>query len=434
MQTKEHVMTGKQMLWGWPLLAVAIWWLGYGGDAGNFWPWRHEMLLLTGLLGMGYMAISLVLALRLPQLEAWCGGLDRMLRLHRHSAIAAALTLTGHWLLVEAPKWAVSAGWLTRPARRGAGGGNGGGASLHALGNDLGEWGFYLLIALVVVSLLALVSYGRFRLIHRLAPLIYLAGWIHGLCLLPNIGWLSPLGIVIWLPGGVAALGAFYSLLGRVGASDRHAGRLVAVRELADQTSELTMALETPLAHYRPGQFAFFEFDAKEGPHPFTLVRVSPDRRELVIAVRALGDHTRELVAAARVGDPVRVTGPYGAFVAPLGRGRSLWLGAGIGITPFVAWLEAMAARGERGEGITLIQCAPDKAGAVYRARLAELCQRTGVRYQLHLDKEAGRLDLAQVAEGAPGQVWFCGPEGMADALTRLLPDGRLHRELFRFR
>ena len=434
MQTKEHVMTDKRMWWGWLLLAVAIWWGGYSGDAGSFWPWRHEMLLLTGLLGMGYMAISLVLALRLPQLEIWCGGLDRMLRLHRHSAIAAALTLTGHWLLVEAPKWAVSAGWLTRPVRRGAGGGNDGGLTLHALGNELGEWGFYLLIALVVVSLLALVSYGRFRLIHRLAPLIYLAGWIHGLCLLPKIGWLSPLGIAIWLPCGLAALGALYSLSGRVGARDRHVGRVVAVRALADQTCELTMQLATPLAHYRPGQFAFFEFDGKEGPHPFTLVRVSPDRRELVIAVRALGDHTRALVAAARVGDPVRVTGPYGAFVATRGEARALWLGAGIGITPFVAWLEAMAARGERGEGITLIQCAPDLAGAVYQRRLAELCQRTGVRYQLHLDKEAGRLDLAQLAERTPGQVWFCGPEGMADALTRLLPDGRLHRELFRFR
>lgn len=83
------------------------------------WPWRHEMLLLTGLLGMTYMAISLLLALRLPQLEVWCGGLDRMLRFHRQTAIGGALALTAHWLLVEMPKWAVSAGWLSRPARRG---------------------------------------------------------------------------------------------------------------------------------------------------------------------------------------------------------------------------------------------------------------------------------------------------------------------------
>lgn len=431
-------MVTKRALWLLPVLAALIWWAGYAGDANGVWPWRHEMLLLTGLLGLGYMALTLLLALRLPRLEVWCGGLDRMLRLHRHSAMAATLALTSHWLLVEAPKWAVTAGWLTRPARRGAGGGAGAGAgnglSLHALGNTLGEWSFYLLMALVVVSLLSLVSYGRFRVIHRLAPLIYLAGWVHGLCLLPQVGLLTPVGLGISLLGGAGAVAAVYSLLGLTGQRDRHQGRIVAVRTLADSTREFTLQLETPLSHYRPGQFAFFEFDAKEGPHPFTLVRVSPDKRQLVIAVRALGDHTRQLVEAARVDGPVTVTGPYGAFVCPARQGQSLWLGAGIGITPFVAWLEGLVARGERGEGITLIQCAPDLAGAVYHQRLAELCQRTGVRYRLHLDKEAGRLDLAGLAQDKPGDVWFCGPEGMADALTRLLPGGRLHRELFRFR
>ena len=368
-------MVTKRALWLLPVLAALIWWAGYAGDANGVWPWRHEMLLLTGLLGLGYMALTLLLALRLPRLEVWCGGLDRMLRLHRHSAMAATLALTSHWLLVEAPKWAVTAGWLTRPARRGAGGGAGAGAgnglSLHALGNTLGEWSFYLLIALVVVSLLSLVSYGRFRVIHRLAPLIYLAGWVHGLCLLPQVCLLTPVGLGISLLGGAGAVAAVYSLLGLTGQRDRHQGRIVALRTLADSTREFTLQLETPLSHYRPGQFAFFEFDAKEGPHPFTLVRVSPDKRQLVIAVRALGDHTRQLVEAARVDGPVTVTGPYGAFVCPPRQGQSLWLGAGIGITPFVAWLEGLVARSERGEGITLIQCAPDLDGAVYHQRLA---------------------------------------------------------------
>lgn len=290
-------MVTKRALWLLPVLAALIWWAGYAGDANGVWPWRHEMLLLTGLLGLGYMALTLLLALRLPRLEVWCGGLDRMLRLHRHSAMAATLALTSHWLLVEAPKWAVTAGWLTRPARRGAGGGAGAGAgnglSLHALGNTLGEWSFYLLMALVVVSLLSLVSYGRFRVIHRLAPLIYLAGWVHGLCLLPQVGLLTPVGLGISLLGGAGAVAAVYSLLGLTGQRDRHQGRIVALRTLADSTREFTLQLETPLSHYRPGQFAFFEFDAKEGPHPFTLVRVSPDKRQLVIAVRALGDHTQ---------------------------------------------------------------------------------------------------------------------------------------------
>jgi hypothetical protein len=44
-------MTNKWMWWLLPLLAVVVWWLGYAGDANGVWPWRHEMLLLTGLLG-----------------------------------------------------------------------------------------------------------------------------------------------------------------------------------------------------------------------------------------------------------------------------------------------------------------------------------------------------------------------------------------------
>ena len=56
-------MVTKRALWLLPVLATVIWWAGYAGDANGVWPWRHEMLLLTGLLGLGYMALTLLLAL-----------------------------------------------------------------------------------------------------------------------------------------------------------------------------------------------------------------------------------------------------------------------------------------------------------------------------------------------------------------------------------
>ena len=40
----------SRVWWLLPLLVVGVWWLGYAGDANGVWPWRHEMLLLTGLL------------------------------------------------------------------------------------------------------------------------------------------------------------------------------------------------------------------------------------------------------------------------------------------------------------------------------------------------------------------------------------------------
>ena len=129
-------MKTASLRWTLPLTLTLIWLLGLTQWPTGLWPWRHELLILTGLLGLGAMTLSLLLALRLPRLEVWCGGLDRMLHLHRSSALWASSTLVAHWLLVEAPKWAVAADWLTRPARRGAGAGSD--DLWHELGNTLG--------------------------------------------------------------------------------------------------------------------------------------------------------------------------------------------------------------------------------------------------------------------------------------------------------
>ncbi|MGY4015815.1 ferredoxin reductase family protein [Aeromonas molluscorum] len=429
-------MKPLSLTWTLPLALTLIWLFGMDAWPANLWPWRHELLILTGLLGLGAMTLSLLLALRLPRVEVWCGGLDRMLRLHRSSALWATGTLAAHWLLVEAPKWAVGAGWLTRPARRGAGAGAGAGAGndalWHNLGNTLGEWGFYLLLALIAVSLLALVRYERFKLVHKLAPVIYLMGWVHALCLLPRIGLFTPVGLTLLLGGGLGALGAGYSLCGQVGRRARHTGVVSTLSSLDDRTLEIRVELATPLAHYRPGQFAFFDFAERGESHPYTLVSVSPDRRRLTLAVRALGDHTQWLHQHLKAGDCVTVTGPYGAFALPQ-TGSGLWVGAGIGVTPFVAWLEALARRGEQRPGTTLLQCAPSIEQAPYHESLAQLCRQTGVEYRLHLESERGRLDVAALGDRQQTPVWFCGPEPMAHALDAHLTTP-LHRELFRFR
>ena len=427
-------MKPASLAWALPLTLTLIWLLGMTQWPAGLWPWRHELLILTGLLGLGAMTLSLLLALRLPRLEVWCGGLDRMLHLHRSSALWATGTLMAHWLLVEAPKWAVTADWLTRPARRGAGAGAGAGndALWHELGNTLGEWGFYLLLALVVVSLLAVVRYERFKVVHRLAPVIYLMGWLHGLCLLPRIGVLTPVGLTLLVGGGLGAMGALYSLFGRVGENARRQGTVSALTPLDERTLEIRVTLTSPLSGYRPGQFAFFDFAGRGEPHPYTLVNVSADCRTLTLAVRALGDHTHWLHQHLRVGDAVIVTGPYGAFALP-DPAPALWVGAGIGITPFVARVGAPGRRGGTRPRATPLGCAPTAEAAPYHSRLAELCRRAGVDYRLHLESEHGLLDLAALGERQHTPVWFCGPEPMAHTLDAHLT-APLHRELFRFR
>lgn len=428
-------MRPSPLRWALPLALTLIWLVSINTWPDTIWSWRNQLLILTGTLGLAAMIASVLLALRLPRFERLCGGLDRMLRLHRSTALWATGLLVLHWLIVESPKWAVSAGWLTRPQRRGAPAGAGPSefnALLHSVGNTLGEWSFYLLIVLVVVSLLAAIRYEKFRAIHKLAPVIYLGGYIHALCMLPRIGLLSPLGITLIVGGTLGAIGALYSLFGRVGKRDQLCGQVSTLNRLDSRTLEITMQLAAPLGNYQSGQFAFFRFAGSREDHPFTLLHCSPDGRTIKIAVRDLGDHTHWLQQALKVGDAVQVTGPYGAFTLP-SQPNGLWLAAGIGIAPFIAWLEQLAERGEQRHGTTLLQCAPDEQEVPYRQRLTELCRQTGVAYRLHLDCQSGMMDLDALAATQHAPVWFCGPEKMADLLQARL-QVPFQRELFRFR
>ena len=85
------------------------------------------------------------------------------------------------------------------------------------------------------------------------------------------------------------------------------------------------------------------------------------------------------------------VEGPYGRFVRPVGEAAECWIAGGIGITPFVAWLEDAAASGLMLPDVRLHYCVPSADAAVYLARLEQLCGVTGVKLQVHFDDRDGR-------------------------------------------
>ncbi|WP_200847110.1 PDR/VanB family oxidoreductase [Microbacterium sp. 18062] len=130
-----------------------------------------------------------------------------------------------------------------------------------------------------------------------------------------------------------------------------------------------------------------------------------------------------------RVGRRVHVRAPRNLF--PLGDAPSyLLLAAGIGITPILAMARHLAATGADWRMVYLSRHREDVA---FTAELDAL----GDRVRTHVSGEDGRLDLGAVLSAlAPGtDVYACGPQSFADALTGLsdrLPEGsRLHMERF---
>lgn len=148
------------------------------------------------------------------------------------------------------------------------------------------------------------------------------------------------------------------------------------------------------------------------------------------------------MFAGLSVGAGAYVSGAHGRFLAPSGPGRQVWVAAGIGITPFLAWAEALGAR----DGpVDLFYCVPDPQTAPHLSDLRAITEKKS-NFRLHLvcSTRDGRLTpelVAEVLEGGLGsaKVWFCGPKamriGLRTALIKAgLPTRRFHYEEFEIR
>ncbi|WP_313311405.1 ferric reductase-like transmembrane domain-containing protein [Pulveribacter sp.] len=450
------------------LLAITLAWLAVAavgpglqplvdaeGAAPGWWQLRRHALYLSGLWSIGLMSLALLLALRLPWLERPLGGMDQVYRLHKWAGVGAALTAVAHWGAKESSGW-ISALWgrAGRPARDAV---LPWFAELRGPAKDVGEWAFYLLLALVALTLLTrLLAYQPWRLLHRVMPLLFLALALHTVALMPLAFWALPLGLLTGALLALGSLAALWSLAGRVGRARSHAGRIHAVRVLGDggplAPVEVVCALPASWPGHRAGQFAFVRFDRAEGQHPFTIASAPgslgmSDAGEplLRLIIKPLGDYTRTLGRRLRPGQPVDIEGPYGRFD---GRGRQrrqqVWVAGGVGITPFLALLEARqggsAPTRAALQPVHMHYCTRDAAADPLLPRLRELCAeaRPTVTLTVHGEAQGQRL-RPQDLEAIPGplDIWFCGPQGLGDAL-RAHADGphpwRLHRESFAMR
>ena len=55
---KEDIMKPASLAWALPLALTLIWLLGMTQWPAGLWPWRHELLILTGLIGLGFVGVA----------------------------------------------------------------------------------------------------------------------------------------------------------------------------------------------------------------------------------------------------------------------------------------------------------------------------------------------------------------------------------------
>ncbi|MCG9694709.1 ferric reductase-like transmembrane domain-containing protein [Vibrio sp. Isolate22] len=410
----------------------------------DVFEWRSAMIQYSGILSLMLMSITMILAMRLPMVENWLKGMDKAYRVHKWLGIGGVALGVTHWLWYQIPKSLVMSGVLDKPVRH-----DGSGPQvvltswelwvneLRGVAQGIGEWGFYLLLVLLVASLWAAVKYKPFKLSHRLMSVAYLFIAFHSVILLKRAYWGAPiyyLTVAFALAGSIAAI---YSLLGLVGRRNRHSATIASTRYFPQaQVMELVLKPDASWQGHKAGQFAYLRF-GNEDPHPFTIVSGSEDS-ELRFLIKELGDFTNGLYERVRVGDSVRVEGPYGRLEFDLSKPQ-IWVAGGVGIASFFATLEALKSQQDQPR-IELFYCTRGIDEHLVEELLG-LAHEVGVKLNVIDTLHSPRLNAGLIANQCGDlneyELYFCGPELFSTALKKELDayqfdvEKHYHEELF---
>ena len=124
-----------------------------------------------------------------------------------------------------------------------------------------------------------------------------------------------------------------------------------------------------------------------------------------------------------KVGDVLRLGPPGGDFVLPeAAPGKILLLSGGSGVTPVMAILRDLAARGAIGD-VVFVHAARARRDVVFHRELEAMASRhAGLRLAVVTEDTDGRLDEAKLRAAVPDldarATWLCGPPGMMEALA----------------
>lgn len=428
---RRRLKAGDMVLIAALLLPLAVALPRLGGLAGPPELWLTWVGKVTGILGLAMMLLAGAVSCRVPGFDRPFGGLARLWHLHHWLGFAAFILVMVH---------ALALGLAAVPASLDAAV-----ATLFPPLSHGAIWLGWLAWTALVVFLAPTFDffgqphYQRWKRLHLVSAAALLLGLWHAL-LLAGEAW-------PWWLLGTAGLGAIAWRKG-VAPGRRHPYRVEEVVPLARGVVELVLRPEGSGIRHEAGQFVYLSpldetLAAGRGEeHPYTIASAPADAR-LRIGIKDLGDASHALQTVTPE-TRVLVEGPYGEFFGRRFPERDmLWLGGGIGITPFVGGARDLAAGAEVAGQVQLIYLAKDESRAYYWQELEEIAGRVeGFTFTQHFSREQGRMTEAFLREHCPDfterEIYLCGPPAMNAHLQRLLveqgvPASRIHSEVFDF-
>lgn len=433
----------RSLIFGLLALTLLAWGVSFtpAESVNILWLIRQETLNLTGFLSLAFMSLAMFLAIRPKWLEKPLGGLDRMYRAHKWAGILALGFALMHWVSKEVVGTILKstigrAGKVPKDSFSGIF------EVLRHNAKDIGEWAFYIFVVLLVLALWKRFPYKPWRLLHKVMPVIFLALAFHGVMFVPLYYWTTPMGALLAVLFALGIYASIVTIIGQIGKKQRYQGIVKALHQPSNNVLSLRVQLEKPWQH-SAGQFAFVQFSNLEGAHPFTIASAPRADNCVDFHIKALGDFTDTLASTIKVGQSVQIEGPYGQFKLDRinSKSQQVWIAGGIGVTPFLAWLEAMQQQPNNRPQAVLHYCTQDREHDPFVAKLQNLTATLdNIELHIYSSKHGEILDVNQLklSPKQTADLWFCGPMGLANKLRTELKQKaqpvHFHQELFEMR
>ncbi len=393
------------------------------------WASTATLSLASGVTALVMMAMAALLGSRWAWLEDVFGGLDRVYEVHKWLGVWALVLASVHLVFkAGTPDWEVASilplpPYWTRLVR---------------------QLSYVALVLIVLLALNRKIPYGQWRWWHKLSGPLFVVVVLHWLSFKSPIALGSPAGLWLAACATLGLAGAAYKLLLYPFVSQHAEYRLTRV-DLGVASVRLELEPVGQGVNFEAGQFAFLRLlhAGLREPHPFTLASAGGEGRPVQFVIRALGDYTDRLVAEARPGMRAEVYAPFGRFRRPPAGDFEVWIGGGVGLSPFIAWLHD-ASRQDLAK-VTLFNFQTPGRGFPGVDALAADARKRGADWvEVHdgpdsavFAKRFGWL-IGQVGAGHVS-VCFCGPRGLltrvrAEMARHGVPASKLRFEQFEFR
>jgi len=452
--SKSHQKNGLFVL---TVGLTMILWIGSKWAAQDWFdnPYKY-VAKAASLSATMLMCWCVILSTRWRLLEEWFGGLDKVYQNHKRLGKLSFGLIILHPIFLAMDRLPDAGAFLGfmwfRPTQ----------GDPYLLGQNLGVAAILIMAVLVALTLWVKPPYHLWKKSHEWFGLVLLLTVMHILAVDADVAAypLLQIWVYAWL---LAALAGFvfirflYPFLGP------HAPFTVSDVERSGQIMEVALSPRESRMDFKPSQFVYLVVRKKgitPEPHPYSIACGYNLEGRIKLGIKQVGDHTRSLDRLQK-GDAVDVYGPYGHFSRRFlsGRRDCVFIGGGIGITPFLGmWHVALHSEERLEEGqvpqglkslhpeimrtwqspcVSLFYVCRTREEASFDNDIRhevisshfhgfEAFEHRGHHYELYISSEKGRFGAeviqSRVMSGIRDKnIFLCGPSPMVDALTAQL-------------